>query len=57
MGKPKAGRNWNSTSNKSRDLAYPTMSVDEIKAMNVKSIAADDAHLYLWTTNQETMIK
>lgn len=32
-----------------RDLPYPTMSVEEIKALTVPS--ADDAALYLWTTN------
>lgn len=35
---------------KSRALAYPTMTVDEIKALQVP--AADDAHLYLWTINR-----
>ena len=33
------------------DLPYPTMTIDDIKAMRVKSIAADDALLWLWTTN------
>jgi N6-adenosine-specific RNA methylase IME4 len=42
---------FNKVSNKSRDLEYPTMTVDEIKSMRVKDIAADDAHLYMWTTN------
>src|ERR1700682_319747 len=32
------------------DLPYPTMTIDDIKAMRVKSIAADDALLWLWTT-------
>lgn len=35
----------------SRPLAYPSMSVDAIKALRVADVAADDAHLYLWTTN------
>lgn len=30
---------------------YPTMSVEEICALDVEGVAADDAHLYLWTTN------
>lgn len=30
---------------------YPLMSLEEIKNLSVKDIAADDAHLYLWTTN------
>jgi N6-adenosine-specific RNA methylase IME4/ParB-like chromosome segregation protein Spo0J len=33
------------------DLPYPTMDIEEIKAMPVKEIAADDAILWLWTTN------
>jgi hypothetical protein len=32
-------------------LAYPSMTVDEIKALRVADVAQDDAHLYLWTTN------
>jgi len=35
--------------NASRPLAYPSMTVAAIKALQVP--AADDAHLYLWTTN------
>ena len=31
---------------------YSTMSVQEIWALPVESLAADDAHLYLWTTNK-----
>ncbi len=30
---------------------YSTMSIDELCEMDVSSIAADDAHLHLWTTN------
>jgi N6-adenosine-specific RNA methylase IME4 len=33
-------------------LGYDRMSVDEIKALGVGASAADDAHLYLWTTNR-----
>lgn len=33
-------------------LAYPTMTVEEICAMDVGALAADDCHLWLWTTNQ-----
>lgn len=43
---------FNSTDNKSRELAYPTLTVDEIAALNVKDIAADNAHLYMWVPNQ-----
>ena len=32
-------------------LPYPTMDIEEIKAMPVRDIAADDAVLWLWTTN------
>lgn len=32
-------------------LDYPTLGVDEIAALPVGSIAADDAALYLWTIN------
>src|SRR5690625_2371197 len=30
---------------------YGSMSMDELKALCVEEHAADDAHLYLWTTN------
>ena len=30
---------------------YPTMALDEIKALPVESIASDKAHLYLWVPN------
>ncbi len=39
------------SSNKSRDTEYPSMTIEEIKGLNVSEIAADDAHLYLWVTN------
>lgn len=35
-----------------KSLAYSSMPVEEIRAMPVESIAAVDAHLYLWTTNR-----
>ena len=34
-----------------RRLPYPTMSVADIAALAVSTIAAADAHLWLWTTN------
>ncbi len=33
------------------DLPYPTMDIDEIKAMSVRDLADQDAILWLWTTN------
>lgn len=33
-------------------LAYQTMSVEEIAALPVVDQAADDAHLYIWTTQR-----
>lgn len=33
-------------------LAYEQMSLEEIKELPVSKHAADDAHLYLWTTNR-----
>jgi N6-adenosine-specific RNA methylase IME4 len=33
------------------DLPYPTMALEDIKALPVESIAAGDALLWLWTTN------
>jgi N6-adenosine-specific RNA methylase IME4 len=35
----------------SADKHYPTMSVDEICAMPIAQLAADNAHLHLWATN------
>jgi N6-adenosine-specific RNA methylase IME4 len=34
------------------EMPYNTMSVDEISAMNVKGLAADNCDLYLWTTGK-----
>lgn len=42
-------------SGSARDLPYSTMTLDEIAALPVKSLATnvdEDAHLYLWTTSQ-----
>lgn len=36
----------------SRQFAYPTMTVAQIEALPVATLAAPDAHLYLWTTNK-----
>ena len=32
------------------DLPYPTMAIEDIKALSVESIAADNSVLWLWTT-------
>lgn len=34
------------------NLVYPTMTVDEIKAMPIGELAETGAHLWLWVTNQ-----
>lgn len=34
------------------DLPYATLSVGEIAALSVSQMAADSAHLYLWTTQR-----
>lgn len=47
----KRGPDWNSNG-PSKDLPYPTMSTDEIKALPIKAIADKNAHLYLWTINK-----
>lgn len=36
---------------KSADRHYPTMTLDEIKAMPVGELAADDCVLFMWTTD------
>lgn len=33
-------------------LPYPTMALEDIKAMPVRELAAEGAHLWLWTTNE-----
>jgi N6-adenosine-specific RNA methylase IME4 len=35
-----------------RTLAYPTMSVADIRDLNVSDLAEGNAHLYLWTTQR-----
>jgi N6-adenosine-specific RNA methylase IME4 len=32
-------------------IPYPTLTIPEISALPVSDLAAEDAHLYLWTTN------
>ena len=45
------GPKWGS-SGPSRPLPYPTMSIVDIKNIPIASIAAKNAHLYLWTINK-----
>ncbi len=45
------GPDWNSNG-PSKPLPYPTMTLAEIKSLPVESLAAGDAHLYLWTINK-----
>lgn len=44
IGFPKAGPN--------QKLPYSTMTVDEIAAIPIPDMAADDCHLYVWTINR-----
>lgn len=39
-----------STPNRAIENQYPTMTLDEIKALPVSDLATDDAVLFLWTT-------
>jgi len=39
-------------SQKSLPLTYPTMTLEEIKALNVKDIKSKDSVLFLWTINK-----
>lgn len=41
--------------NKTRTLAYPTLSVAEIAALPVADLADAAAHLYLWTTERHLL--
>jgi N6-adenosine-specific RNA methylase IME4 len=43
---------WDGISRPARDLAYPSMRIDQITALPVRDLADDDAHLYLWTINR-----
>lgn len=44
---------FNGTGERGHDnLAYEQMSLEQIKDLPVEERAADDAHLYLWTTNR-----
>ena len=45
-----AGPDW-ASNGRSRPLVYPTLSVEAIADLPVRSLADDRAHLYLWTIN------
>ncbi|MEK6883835.1 MAG: MT-A70 family methyltransferase [Nanoarchaeota archaeon] len=47
----KAGPDWGS-GEQSKDLIYPTMSLEEISSMPINELADKNAHLYLWTINK-----
>lgn len=49
MAGPLTGREGFGDARASKPLPYPSMTVEQIKALQVP--AADNAHLYLWTTN------
>lgn len=38
--------------NRKQKLDYPTMSLDEIKSLNIKSLSNSGTHIYCWTTNK-----
>ena len=44
-------RKWK-TGTANAPLPYQTMTIDEIKSMPVASIAAESAHIYVWTVNR-----
>jgi len=47
----KRGPDWYSNG-PSKPLPYPTMSIEQIKALPIKDIADTNCHLYLWTINK-----
>ena len=50
---PRVGREgFGDATGASRPLAYPSLTVDQIAAMPISSVADDAAHLYLWTINR-----
>lgn len=46
------GANWRNGERDRPALDYPTMSLRDIRWLPVRKLAEDNAHLYLWTTNQ-----
>jgi len=49
-GSKQSRKDWDSQ--KSLPLTYPTMTLDEIKSLNVKGIKEKDSVLFLWTINK-----
>lgn len=47
----KAGPGW-ASGGVSRKLKYPTMSIEQIKALQIRDLAENNAHLYLWLINK-----
>jgi N6-adenosine-specific RNA methylase IME4 len=47
----KRGPDWGS-SGPSKELPYPTMGVEDIKGLNIESIVANNAWLFLWVINK-----
>jgi len=43
---------WGRRPKRAAQLPYPTMSVSQIAALPIGEMAADDCHLWLWTTNE-----
>ena len=48
---PMTGKRTRPKGGPAPELPYPTMTLDEIKALPVGGMAEPDAHLWLWTTN------
>lgn len=42
---------WKRRLKRAQRLPYPTMTLSEIESLPVGELAADDCHLWLWTTN------
>lgn len=49
---PEGWPGWRLTVNERRALPYSAMTVDEIKALPVRSLAAPEGYLFLWATNR-----
>jgi N6-adenosine-specific RNA methylase IME4 len=47
-----AGKWWDTGTGKTTRLPYAAMTLEDIAALDVASIAAVHSHLYLWTTNR-----